>query len=135
MLVAIVQSNLGIAERKQGQLNHAEQRFQRAFDELSSLLERYPDYVKGHVELAACYNNWAQLHLENRNHDRARRCFEEAKALLLSAQMKFPAQPEIPHFLNRIQRNLGVLDELQARQKREEEKGKPRFVSESDGLS
>lgn len=135
MLVSIVQSNLGIAERKQGQLTRAEQRFQRAFDELSSVLERYPDYVKGHVELAACYNNWAQLHLENRNHDRARQCFEEAKALLLSAQMKFPAQPEIPHFLNRIQRNLEVLDELQVRQRREVEKGKRRFVSESDGLS
>ena len=135
MLVAVVQSNLGIAERKQGHLAQAEQRFQQAFDELSSVLKRYPDYVKGHVELAACYNNWAQLHLENRNHDRARQCFEEAKALLLSAQMKFPAQPEIPHFLNRITRNLGVLDELQARQKRDEEKGKPRFVSESDGLS
>ncbi|MCY2985404.1 MAG: serine/threonine-protein kinase [Planctomycetota bacterium] len=135
MLVAIVQSNLGIAERKLGNRSIAEEKFQRAFEELNSVLLRYPDYVKAHVELAACYNNWAQLHLDNREHDRAKKCFEEAKGLLLAAQIRFPAQPEIPQFLNRIQRNLGVLIELQTRRKREDEKTKSRFISDNDGLS
>lgn len=111
MLVAILQGNLGMAERKLGQPREAEMRFQRAFDELQAILQKYPDYVKAHVELAACYNNWAQLHLDNQDLERAKHCFEEAQSVLLNAQVKFPAQPEIPRFLERIERNISILHE------------------------
>lgn len=132
MLVAIVQSNLGMAERKLGHPEMAEARFQRAHEELQSVLQRYPDYVKAHVELAACYNNWAQLHLDNQDHQRAKLCFEEAQSLLLNAQVKFPAQPEIPHFLSRIQRNLSILHESNKEAIRESGKGRARLVSGDD---
>ncbi len=128
MLRAIVQSNRGIAERKLGNTSFAESQFQCAFQELSLILERYPDYVKAHIELAACYNNWAQLHLDNRDHARAKSCFEEAKTLLVAAQIKFPAQPEIPHFLNLIQHNLGILNDSNT-------KANPKLVSDGDSIS
>lgn len=128
MLRAIVQSNRGIAERKLGNTSFAESQFQCAFQELSLILERYPDYVKAHIELAACYNNWAQLHLDNRDHARAKSCFEEAKTLLVAAQIRFPAQPEIPHFLNLIQHNLGILNDSNT-------KANPKLVSDGDSIS
>lgn len=132
MLVAIVQSNLGMAERKLGHSMAAEGRFQRAHDELQSILQRYPDYIKAHVELAACYNNWAQLHLDNRDRELAKHCFEESQSLLLNAQVKFPAQPEISHFLNRIQRNLSILQESNKDAMRESSKGRATLVSGDD---
>jgi serine/threonine protein kinase len=135
MLQAIVQSNLGIAERKLGNATLAETQFQIAFDELQSILERYPDYVKAHVELAACYNNWAQLHLDNREHAKAKSCFEEARTLLVAAQIKFPSQPEIPHFLNLIQRNLGILNDSDTQAIRNENRGNSKLVSDGDDIS
>lgn len=132
MLVAIVQSNLGVAERKLGSVIVAEEKFQRAFDVLNSILERYPDYLKANIELAACYNNWAQLHLDRRDFQQAKHCFQEAESLLLSAQIKFPKQPEIPHFLLRIQRNLMSLINLQNREKLEDVPSKPMFISDEN---
>jgi tetratricopeptide (TPR) repeat protein len=132
MLVAIVQSNLGMAERKLGHSMAAEGRFQRAHDELHSILQRYPDYIKAHVELAACYNNWAQLHLDNQDRELAKHCFEESQSLLLNAQVKFPAQPEISHFLNRIQRNLSILQDSNKEAMRESSKGRATLVSGDD---
>lgn len=123
MLTAIVQSNLGVAERKLGHANSAETQFRRALGALNAVLERYPDYVKAHVELAACYNNWAQLHVDNRDHERAKSCFEEAKSLLVAAQIKFPSQPEIPRFLRIIQENMGILNDVGARDPRDESAG------------
>jgi tetratricopeptide (TPR) repeat protein len=115
MLAAVLQSNLGVAE---GRLDHSQAAtdcFQLAIAKLSAILQHYPDYVKAHVEQAACLNNWAQLHLDQREFDKAQKRFEEAESLLIAAQTKFPRQPEIPLFLHRVQRNLGVLMESRKR--------------------
>jgi tetratricopeptide (TPR) repeat protein len=132
MLIAIVQSNLGVAERKLGDLMAVEGRFQRSFEELQSILKDYPDYLNAHVELASLHNNWAQFHIDNQDPQRAKSCFEEAQSLLLNAQAKFPAQTEIAHFLNRIQRNLNILQESNTEVMRKSGKSRPKLVSGDD---
>lgn len=115
ILAAVLQSNLGVAEGRLDDSQAATDCFQLAMGRLAEILQHYPDYVKAHVEQAACLNNWAQLHLDQREFDKAQKRFEEAEALLISAQTKFPRQPEIPLFLHRVQKNLSVLIESRKR--------------------
>jgi len=90
------------------------------------------DYVKAHVELAACYNNWAQLHLDNRDPDRAKTCFEEAISLLTAAQSRFPMQPEIPRFLQIIQKTINILNDEEMNARIDDGKSKTMFVFEGE---
>jgi hypothetical protein len=85
------------------------------------------------VELAACYNNWAQLHLDNRDPDRAKSCFEEAKSLLTAAQLRFPMQPEIPRFLQIIQKNISGLNGEEMSARIDDGKSKTMLVFEGEG--
>jgi hypothetical protein len=133
MLGAILHGNLGVAERKLGHAIVAEGQFQQAIDALDAILETHPDYVKAHVELAACYNNWAQLHLDNRDPDRAKSCFEEAKSLLTAAQLRFPMQPEIPRFLQIIQKNISGLNGEEMSARIDDGKSKTMLVFEGEG--
>jgi tetratricopeptide (TPR) repeat protein len=132
MLGAILHGNLGVAERKLGHAIFAEGQFQQAIDALDAILETHPDYVKAHVELAACYNNWAQLHLDNRDPDRAKSCFEQAKSLLTAAQLRFPMQPEIPRFLQVIQKNIKCLNGEEMSARIDDGKSKTMFVFEGE---
>jgi tetratricopeptide (TPR) repeat protein len=131
-MLGILHSNLGIAERKLGHAIVAEGQFQHAIDALDAVLEKYPDYVKAHVELAACYNNWAQLHLDNRDPDRAKTCFEEAISLLTAAQSRFPMQPEIPRFLQIIQKTIIILNREEMNARIDDGKSKTMFVFEGE---
>jgi len=134
MLLAIAASNYGVAERKLGNRDNSAHHFRRGEEVLREILDRYPDYFKAHIELAACYNNWAQLHIDQRLFTDAKENLEEAQSLLLNAQSKFPGQPEIPHFLHRIQQNMGTLLEATAKPDSNHQEAPPPPVTRKDDL-